>query len=137
VNDKFQVNKAIHDFNKALIENDYFMNVRNVVYGGSMGQRSSANRSSKLLHYSTLAASQERPYSANPNSVVNYNLYMHQNPELLKAENIESSPQKISEKKKRPKTGKVRSSGIAGGHYLSHYSSNQKEMSSAKKYIRS
>lgn len=86
------------------------------------------------LFFNFIATSQERPYSANPNMVPDYNLYMHQNPELMKAENFESSPQMSSGKKKRPKTGKVRSSGIAGGQYLSHHSSSgQKDLSSGKK----
>ena len=49
LNDKYRVNKAIHDFNKAIIENDYFSNVRHIVKGGEFNPNSSNVRSRKTL----------------------------------------------------------------------------------------
>jgi len=48
VNDKYRVNRAIHEFNKAIIENDYYTNVRHII-GGGMYTNSAISRSRKDL----------------------------------------------------------------------------------------
>jgi hypothetical protein len=114
INDKYRVNKAIHEFNKAIIENDYFSNIRHIVKGGEYNPSSSQMRSRKTLSnlhaYLCIGTSDYRPYSANPNVMrrnnSNDNLeYIQSEAQSLPVEEqrIESN---TSPKKKRPKTGK-------------------------------
>ena len=49
LSEKYKVNKAVHEFNKAIIENDYFSNIRHIVKGGEYYPGSAHTRSRKNL----------------------------------------------------------------------------------------
>ena len=63
VNEKYRINKAVHEFNKAVIENDYYLHIGHIMNGGSYPY-TRESRSRKNLSSS---AQESRPYSAKPN----------------------------------------------------------------------
>lgn len=118
VSEKYRINKAIHEFNKALIENDYLTNVRNIIYGGHY--KSSMTKSGKNLSNFSQG---DRPYSANPNLVKRYeNPYTNGEENVVQATDF-SEDRQASSKKRRPKTGKTRSMHTEEAKHMSSQNS--------------
>jgi hypothetical protein len=127
VSEKYRINKAIHEFNKALIENDYLTNVRNIIYGGRY--KSSVAKSGKNLSNFSQG---DRPYSANPNLVKSYeNPYVNGEENVIQATDF-SEEKQTSSKKRRPKTGKTRSMHNEEAKHMSSHNSGPE--SSESKY---
>ena len=89
-----------------MIENDYFTNVRSIIYGG--GYKTAGSRTRKHVNS---VSHDNRPYSANLNGALrgDPNPYFNSDEDVQRnTEYTDTEPlQKVN--KKRPKTGKARS----------------------------